>query len=459
MRFADLAGRRVAVLGFGAEGRAACRAFRRHLPTQALHLFCSAAEAEEARALGDPLLAIDAAPVTRDALCAFDVVIKSPGVSPYKPPVADALAAGVCFTSGSALWFAAHPDANTIAVTGTKGKSTTAALTAHLLRAGGHRTALAGNIGLPLPDLPDLPDDADVAAHVIELSSFQTHDFDANPRVALITNLVEEHLDWHGNGACYVADKLRILGERSRTIAVLNAEDPTLSGLETTGDVRWFGTASGWHLDATHVCRGAERVLALDELPLPGRHNALNLCGALAAIEAAGFDARALARHVGNFVPLPHRLQVLGTREGITYINDSIATTPQAALAALEHCAGQDVAALLGGHERGLDWHVFARELAKHPPHAIATMGANGTRIADTLAEHGLVSRMHRCTTLDEAFAAARAALGDHGVLLLSPGAPSFGLFRDYAERGRRFAELAGFDPAAISAIDGLGIA
>ena len=117
MRFADLVGRRVAVLGFGAEGRAACRAFRRHVPTQALHLFCSPAEADDALALGDAGLAIDTSPATPEALNAFDVVIKSPGVSPYKPPVSDALAAGVCFTSGSALWFAEHPDANTIAVT------------------------------------------------------------------------------------------------------------------------------------------------------------------------------------------------------------------------------------------------------------------------------------------------------------------------------------------------------
>lgn len=456
MRFAELAGRRVAVLGFGAEGRAACRAFRRQLPTQPLHLFCSAAEAAEAQALGDALLVAETAPATLDALARFEVVIKSPGVSPYLPPVSEALAAGVRFTSGSALWFAEHPDANTIAVTGTKGKSTTTALVAHLLRAGGHRTALAGNIGLPLLDLPDA---AGVAAHVLELSSFQTQDFDASPRVALITNLIEEHLDWHGSGARYIADKLRILGDRSRTIAVLNAEDMTLAGLETAGDVRWFGVASGWHLDAGHVCRGMERVLAMSGLPLPGRHNALNLCGALAAIEAAGFDARELARHASSFKPLPHRLQTLGARGGITYVNDSIATTPQAALAALEHCAGQRVALLLGGHERGLDWSAFARELAKHPPLAIATMGANGERIAATLAAHGMDARVRRCATLEEAFAAASAALGGDGVLLLSPGAPSFGPFRDYAERGRRFAALAGFDPAAIAAIDGLGIA
>ena len=103
MRWAELAGRRVAVLGFGAEGRAACRAFRSRLPEQALHLFCSGHEAPDARALNDARLTIDAAPATVDALTAFHVVIKSPGVSPYQPPVAEAIAAGVRFTSGSAI--------------------------------------------------------------------------------------------------------------------------------------------------------------------------------------------------------------------------------------------------------------------------------------------------------------------------------------------------------------------
>jgi UDP-N-acetylmuramoylalanine--D-glutamate ligase len=456
MRWAELAGRRVAVLGFGAEGRAACRAYRARWPEQALHLFCSEDEAALASALDDARLTIDTTPANPDSLRAFDIVIKSPGVSPYKPPVADAIAAGVRFTSGSAIWFAEHPHANTIAVTGTKGKSTTTALIAHLLRAGGVRTALAGNIGLPLLDLPE---DERAAAWVIELSSFQCHDLAASPRVALVTNLIEEHLDWHGSGARYVADKLRILGDREHTIAVLNADDPTLAGIQTRGDVRWFGSGQRWQVADGAIRHDGEAVLALDALPLPGLHNAHNLCGALAALAASGFDARALAPHARSFRPLPHRLQTLGARDGITYVNDSIATTPQAALAALAHWRGREVVLLVGGHDRGLDWAAFARAIAAQPPRAIVATGASGPRIADLLAQHGLGARVLRGGDFDDAFARARAALAAGGVLLLSPGAPSFGQFRDYAERGRRFAELAGFDPAAIAQIEGLGIA
>lgn len=399
---------------------------------------------------------IETEPATLESLTRFDLVIKSPGVSPYREPVLGASQAGVRFTSGSAIWFAEHPRAHTIAVTGTKGKSTTSALIAHLMRAAGHRIALAGNIGLPLLDLPE---DDTVVAHVIELSSFQTRDFAANPHVALITNLIEEHLDWHGSGARYVADKLCILGDRRHPIAVLNAEDETLRHLAFEGEVRYFGDASGWQIGDTHLLWRGEPVIALDALPVPGRHNALNLCGALAAIDAAGFDARALAHHAQTFRPLPHRLQTLGTKGGITHVNDSIATTPQAALAALRHFADRRVATLVGGHERGLDWTPFAQALVAHPPLAIITMGANGPRIAETLTNHGLGERLHRCVTLEAAVGVAKQVLQDNGVLLLSPGAPSFGAFRDYAERGRCFAALCGYDPASISHIEGLGIA
>ena len=456
MRWAELADRRVAVLGFGAEGRAACRAFRARFPEQALHLFCSADETASAVSLGDERLTIDSTPATVESLRAFEIVIKSPGVSPYRSPLPEAAAAGVHFTSGSAIWFAEHPQANTIAVTGTKGKSTTTALIAHLLRAGGHRTALAGNIGLPLLDLPE---DDRVAAWVFELSSFQCHDFAGSARVALITNLIEEHLDWHGSSAQYAIDKLKILGDPNTTIAVLNACDSTVGSIRRPGRTDWYGRSDGWHVDEAGISRGNRRYLSRSDLPLPGLHNALNLSGALAAVEAAGFDACALAVHARSFKPLPHRLQTLGERDGISFVNDSIATTPQAALAALSHFAGQDIALILGGHERGLNWAAFAGAVAARPPRAIVTTGASGARIAATLLAHGLADVVRSEPDFDSAFASARGALHGSGIVLLSPGAPSFGQFRDYSERGRRFAELAGFDPHMIASIAGLGIA
>ncbi|WP_425491788.1 UDP-N-acetylmuramoyl-L-alanine--D-glutamate ligase [Luteimonas saliphila] len=468
---ASLAGQRVALWGWGREGRAAYAALRdaresgmgdgesgERFPAR-LTVFCTAAEAEEVRALADDALVVETE-ASAERLSAFDVVVKSPGISPYRPEAVAAASQGTRFIGGTALWFAQHPEARTICVTGTKGKSTTSALLAHILRAAGHRTALAGNIGQPLLELLD----GEAAFWVIELSSYQTRDVATSgvrPDVAVVTNVFPEHLDWHGSEARYVADKLALLTEAHPRVAVLNADDATLSALALPdSDVRWFGRADGWHLRGDALWRGDEAVLDTSELPVPGRHNRGNLCAVLAAVEALGLDTQALARHALTFRPLPHRLQSLGTREGITYVNDSISTTPHASLAALELFAGRRVAILVGGHDRGLDWQPFADAVAARPPVAIVTMGQNGPRIHALLG--GMAGRagfaLGEAAELGDAVAQAKTRLGGEGVVLLSPGAPSFGMYRDYVERGRHFAVLAGFDPEAIAAIPGIGI-
>ena len=465
MRISALEGRNLALWGWGREGKAAHAALRSRLPEQALTLFCTLAEAVEAAALGDARLRIET-DVTAARLSAFDVVVKSPGISPYGPEAMAAVAQGTRFVGGTALWFGERPDADTLCVTGTKGKSTTTALLAHLLRAGGHRTALCGNIGLPLLELLD----AQARYWAIELSSYQTRDVAASgvrPHVAVVTNVFPEHLDWHGGEQRYVDDKLALLTDAKPRIAVLNAADPRLVALALRdSDVRWYGHAEGWHLRGDNLYRGGEHVLDTRLVPLPGRHNRGNLCAVLTAIEALGLDAAALAAHAETFAPLPNRLQVLGLRDGLLWVNDSISTTPHASLAALEVFGDRRVALLVGGHDRGLDWQAFADAMRTRAPAAIVTMGhgaasQNGARI------HALLQplagacgfALEPAETLEEAVGKARRLLQGEGVVLLSPGAPSFGAYKDYVARGRHFAALAGFDPDAIAAIPGLGIA
>ena len=459
MRISQLEGKHVALWGWGREGRAAYRAIRAQLQRLPLTLFCSVAEAVDAGVLADALLSIEI-DATAARLSAFDVIVKSPGISPYKPEALAAAEQGTRFIGGTTLWFAEHAQARTLCVTGTKGKSTTTALLAHLLRAGGHRTALAGNIGLPLLELQD--DDAQFWA--IELSSYQTGDVAASgvrPQIAVVLNLFPEHLDWHGSEARYIEDKLRLLTEARPRIAVLNAVDPLLAALELPdSEVRWFGRGDGWHLRGDALHRGDAWVMDTSVLPLPGRHNRGNLCAVLTAIDALGLDAATLAPHAASFRPLPHRLQTLGVRDGITYVNDSISTTPHSSLAALDLFGDRRVAILVGGHDRGVDWQAFADAMGADPPVAIITMGENGPRIHALLAPIAAQSgfMLDAADDLADAMHKARAVLGGEGVLLLSPGAPSFGPYRDYVARGRHFAELGGFDPDMISTIPGLGI-
>ena len=465
MKIVDLAGKRVALWGWGREGRAAYAALRARLPGQVLTLFCSEAEAIEASGFNDPLLAIEHAP-TSERLAAFDVVVKSPRISPDSPAALTAAAGGTRFIGGTALWSGERADAdgnlaNTICVTGTKGKSTTSSLLAHLLRAAGVRTALAGNIGIPLLELLD----GETEAWAIELSSYQTRDVAASgarPGIAIVTNLHPEHLDWHGSEARYIEDKLALLTEAKPHIAVLNAADPRLAALSLPdSDIHWYGDARGWHLHDDALYRGEQFVMDTASLPLPGWHNRSNLCAVLTALDAFGLDAAALAPHAATFQPLPNRLQPLGERDGILYVNDSISTTPMATLAALALYRERPVALLVGGHDRGLPWGDFAAAMRTQAPRAIVTLGQNGPRIhalLKTVAEEGGFA-LSSAGDLAEAMAQARAALPAGGVLLLSPGAPRFGVYKDYVARGRHFAELAGFGPDAISGIAGMGIA
>ncbi len=466
LRLADLADARVAIWGFGREGRAALAVLRRRFPDKRLAVFCSAAEADGLKARdglvndADTRLQLITTAADAEALTQFDVVIKSPGISPYKPPAAPAQRAGVRFTSGTSLWFAEHSDARTICVTGTKGKSTVTALIAHILRKGGQRVALAGNIGLPLLDLLDVGGRDQPAPDwwVIELSSFQTRDFAGAPTIAVINNLYEEHLDWHGTPERYIADKLAIAADARQL--VVNAQSDLLAATAAHARRSVFGAEAGWHVRDGAIRRGDVRVLPLGGLPLPGEHNALNVCAALAAIEAAGFDALELAAHVATFKPLPHRLQRIGTRHGIDYVNDSIATTPYATIEALRSLEDRPVVVLVGGFDRGVDWAPFVRHVAAHAPVAIVTTGANGAAIATALrriAEPRFA--LDATASLADALARAHELAPAGATILLSPGAPSFDQFRDYAERGREFARLAAFDPASIAQIEGLGIA
>src|SRR5690606_23451298 len=221
-----------------------------------------------------------------ERLAAFDVVVKSPGISPYRPEAEAARERGTVFIGGTSLWFAERPDARTGCVTGTKGKSTTTALLAHLLRAGGLRTALCGNIGMPLLELLD----GQAAVWALELSSYQTRDVAASgvrPEVAVVTNVFPEHLDWHGSEQRYVEDKLALVTEAKPRVAVFDAGDPTLAALGVkiepragvaeaatagaegsrdvrrahsaagmAGVVRWFNRADGWHLRGDVLHRG-----------------------------------------------------------------------------------------------------------------------------------------------------------------------------------------------------------
>ncbi|MHC1480901.1 UDP-N-acetylmuramoyl-L-alanine--D-glutamate ligase [Frateuria aurantia] len=445
-----LTGRRVLVWGFGREGRAVLDLLRRQAPTLQPAVLCSESEVVAVQAFAPGLEVLSGA-VTADLLASYEVIIKSPGISAYIPALLEAQRRGSVLTSGTALWFGRHPEARVVAVTGTKGKSTTSAMLAHLARALGVATVLAGNIGLPLLELDDL----EAELWVLELSSFQTRE--AGPlELAVIVSLYEEHLDWHGSRQRYVDDKLA-LADQARQL-LLPASSAVLQQRFSGRAVTSFGQSEGWHIRDGAIWRSGQPVLELALLPLQGLHNALNACAALTALEMMGYDAVAAAPALADFHPLPHRLQRLGRSDGFDWINDSICTTPEATLAALQSLQGQPVSVIVGGYDRGLDWSHFVIEVMGLAPELIVTQGANGPRIAAALREAGYPGPLSSVDTLDQAVAAARRLSRPGTCILLSPGAPSFDQFVDYAARGRHFAQLAGFTAKSASLIEGLGL-
>lgn len=441
-RLSDLADKSVAVLGYGREGRAALRALI-DMPRQpAAITVYTQGEATPETAL-PPYCTTRTAPATAQQLLAHDCVIKSPGISPYRSPVSDALAAGVRFVSGSHLWMTDRPAGLVVGITGSKGKSTTAALTRHLLSAAGRRVVLAGNIGQPLLSITD----RDADAYVIELSSYQTWDLDAALDIAVALNLHPEHLDWHGDVETYYRDKLRIF-QHPAPVCLVNGDDGELLA-RTRGLARRrrFNDKGGFRARGLELLHEGRSVA---QGPWPGivaPHLMEGVCAAMTIAETMGLDVDACAAALGDYPGLPHRLRLLGTRQGRLFVDDSLASNPVATLAAAAAFPGRPTTLLVGGLDRGLDWRPFVDALAVSPPHALIGMGRLGARVVAMLAERDVAAGLATARDMDDAIVQALALTPTQGVIVLSPGAPSQDVYRDYAERGADFARAAGFAP------------
>ena len=433
MRLAELEGRRVGIVGYGREGRAALKLIRERVGNVDLIVF-DEREAENAPS-GVELVV---GPLDTDRLQCCDVLVKSPGISLYRPEIRAAAEGGTRVTSGTNLWFAEHRQGRIIAVTGTKGKSTVASLTAHLLKAAGADVRLAGNIGTPLLNLFE----AQAEVFVVELSSYQAADLDGVPDVGVLVSLYPEHLDWHGSLDRYYADKLNLFHDPATVPVINGGHADTESRTRSLPSRRLFDVADGWHVVDGALHRGADRVAELPPWPLRGRHNQVNLSAAAAAVDALDYRVGEGVATLDVFVALPHRQQVIAERDGVRYVDDSIATTPHATLAALEAFSEQPVAVIVGGYDRGLDWTEFARHLSARPIAALIVRGQNRAEILRALRANAPNQQVIEVDTLGDAVEAAHGAVATGGSVLLSPGAPSYGEFRDFEERGRAFAEL-----------------
>lgn len=406
----DLAGRKVGVWGVGVEGSATLR-----------------------RLAADgivPLAVVDGAAV--DPLLACDVVIKSPGISPYDDPARALLAAGVEIVGGLGLWLADAPADRVVCITGTKGKSTTTSIAGELIRGLGHPVLTGGNLGVVPWDPVVQAATPEADWYVVEVSSYQAHDLVVGPRVVVVTSLSQDHLGWHHGYENYVADKLSLCTRSGVEVVIVPDGDTELDRHDAL---------LGEHVDRVAPDLGADWLIRLGVL---GEHNLRNALLARRALVRLGVpgaeDDDAIAAAASSYQPLRSRLTSLGSVAGVEFVDDSLATNTLPTLAAVQAFAGRRLALLVGGFDRGIDYAPLAEGLAgRDAPLLVLTLPDNGPRIAEAFAAGAPGVDLRQCASLEEGVRVGFDWADGDGVVLLSPAAPSFGRFKDYAERADVF--------------------
>jgi UDP-N-acetylmuramoylalanine--D-glutamate ligase len=391
------------------------------------------------QALGVTVLGAPAPEQLAELVAAADLVVPSPGVPEAHPIYRLAGEAGVPIYSEIELAgvTAAARGLPLVAVTGTNGKTTVTTLIAKMFTAGGRRALAAGNIGRPLLDA--VHDDADVV--VAEVSSFQLRFTAAfRPRVAVLLNVAEDHLDWHPSFDDYVAAKARIFANQAGDdLLVFNADDAAVAGAARAAPARSVAFTRGdgrgaWRVQDGQLVRpGGEPLLAVADLARHGPHDIANALAAAAAAADLGVADDVLSAVLASFSGLPHRVTPVGQSGGVTFVDDSKATNPHAALAAL---AGFDSVVLLaGGRNKGLDLGVLRQAAGR-----IRAVVAIGEAAGEVEACFAGVRPVRRAGSMAEAvrLGAELAEPGD--TVLLSPACASFDWYTSYAARGDDFA-------------------
>ncbi len=353
-------------------------------------------------------------------------VYRSPGVSPYRPGPARARARGIPMTTPTGLWASRRDGADTIALSGTKGKSTTAAMVAHLLGAAGRRVALRGNIGRPALSADPDPAVDDV---VLELSSYQLVDLRGRFAIGALTTLHRDHVPWHTSLERYHADKLRLLD--LSTLRIASHQVSSHPRLDV--DVHLVPAVPTERLRA--VLRAAGVL---------GEHLVADAALALAVVDArlqATGGVGGLQDAFRSFQQLPHRLTPVATVGGVRWVDDSISTVPESAVAAAHaYLSEGPVTLLLGGDDRGQDLEPLVRLFADQRLRAVL-LPALAPRLAAAL-EPVAGERVTVASDLAAAVGIAARTTPPGGSVVLSPAAPSFGTYRDFEQRGEHFTTL-----------------
>lgn len=418
---------RIAIAGYGIEGRANYEYW--NTPDNELVIV-------DEREVPVDELPLDANVMTGkgvfEKLEGFDMVVRTASLAPRRINTDGKI------WSGTNEFFAqcAERDISVIGVTGTKGKGTTSSLIASILRAAGKTAHLVGNIGQPaLEVLPDIQAEDIV---VYELSSFQLWDLAVSPTVAVVLMIEPDHLDVHTDFDEYVTAKSQIAANQlttDRVVYYANNQWSAQIAKTSPGQRLPYPSEHTAHVRGDYFYYGESELCAVDQLQLAGEHNIQNACAAITAVWPWVQDGVMIAEGLRSFDGLPHRLKLVREFDGVRYYDDSIATTPGSAIAALRSFIEPKVI-ILGGSDKGADYAEVI-ELCKATGTHVVTLGQTGEAIAMLCRQHDVSHKS--ADGMHDAVLRARQSAVQGGVVILSPASASFGMFKNYADRGEQF--------------------
>jgi UDP-N-acetylmuramoylalanine--D-glutamate ligase len=438
-----LAGKRVLVLGLGDTGLSVAN-WVREQGGQARVADTRASPPRNKELAGE----LHAGKFKASLLKDVDLVCISPGLSLEEEIVQTAIARNIPIVGDIELFswnVRSRSGEKVLAITGTNGKSTVTALTGHLLRSAGMDCEVAGNISPPALDALMKRGKRSPAVWVLELSSYQLETvWSLEPDAAVLLNLSEDHLDRYAGLAEYAEAKARIfLGNGVQLLNRCDSASMALAlpgrteitfGLDAPSMPEDFGIARLEGRD--WLVRGADRILAVEELPLTGAHNVSNALAACALAVLAGAPLAALAKGLRSFRGLPHRMQRVALRGGVEWLDDSKGTNVGATVAALKGLARKAVL-ILGGEGKGQNFAPLLPAIRDHAKHVLL-IGRDATLIEQAISQSGVP--MEACSSLESAVARAARVAASGDAVLLSPACASFDMFRDYKHRGEAFA-------------------
>ena len=423
----------IAIVGFDTEGRATYEFLAKQGHTLTICDQDSTIEVPPAAQsqLGDDYLV---------GLDRFDRIVRTPGLHPAKilavnPGVTDKI------TSQTNLFFEHSPTRNIIGITGTKGKGTTSTLVTEMLRAAGKDVQLGGNIGVPpLSFIDQLTPDSWV---VLELSSFQLIDLRHSPHIALVLMVVPEHLDWHEDFEEYIAAKQQLfINQTADDIAIYYADNENSLSVADASEAQQipYFMDPGAEVSGKSITIDGHEICKTADIKLLGQHNWQNACAATTAVWQITHDVEVISNVLTTFAGLPYRLELRAEVNGIRYYNDSFSSQPSSAIAALTAITGNKVI-ILGGHDRGLDLSGLAKALkSSQELRKVVVIGASRQRLAQAFQDEGLTNYVVcDATTMTEIVATASKEAQPGDAVVLSPGFASFGLFKNFEDRGKQF--------------------